>query len=84
MVSSRAARLAFPAGSGGRLEPDRRWQAALLGYFAVLLLLLSLPVALSGPVGPLAVSTLMLPPDPEHRGPTASPRSTCGPIRMAA
>jgi hypothetical protein len=42
--------------------PDRRWQAAtVLGYFLVLLLL-SLPIALSGAVGPLAVGTLMLPP----------------------
>jgi hypothetical protein len=42
--------------------PDRRWQVAtLLGYFGVLLLL-SLPIAMSGAVGPLAVGSLMLPP----------------------
>jgi hypothetical protein len=42
--------------------PDRRWQAAtVLGYFLVLLLL-SLPIAVSGAVGPLAVGTIMLPP----------------------
>jgi hypothetical protein len=42
--------------------PDRRWQAATIAGYVLVLLLLSLPVALSSDVGPLVLGTLILPP----------------------
>ncbi len=42
--------------------PDRRWQAATVAGYVLVLLLLSLPLALSVDVGPLDLGSLTLPP----------------------
>jgi len=42
--------------------PDRRWQAATIAGYLLVLLLSSLPIALSGEVGSLAIGSLALPP----------------------
>ena len=51
--------------------PDRRWQAATVAGYFLVLLLLSLPLALSADVGPLDLGSLTLPPlcaAPVHSG----------------